>query len=107
VAIGVGIAAFILLPTIAVALTISVLGTPLGLILLLLLIPLFAIAYVSSAFALGRLILKGSRILAFVVGLLILCVLTIVPFLGALVGLLATIFGLGLLFTTLFRARGA
>jgi cytoskeletal protein CcmA (bactofilin family) len=106
-AIGVGIAAFILLPILAGLLTVSVVGTPLGIILLLLLIPLFAIAYVSSAFAIGRMIIKGARILALLVGLLILGILTLVPFLGALVGLLAVIFGLGLLFATLFRARSA
>jgi hypothetical protein len=106
-AIGVGIAAFILLPILAGLLSITVIGTPLGIILLLLLIPLFAIAYVTSGFAIGRLIIKGARILALIVGLLILCLLTLVPFLGALVGLLAVIFGLGVLFTTLFRARSA
>ena len=107
VAIGVGFLAVILLPLLAGLLAISVFGTPLGIILLLLLIPLFAIAYVSSAFAIGRLIIKGARIIALIVGLLILSLLTLVPFLGALVGLLAVIFGLGLLFTSLFRARSA
>jgi hypothetical protein len=106
-AIGIGIAAFILLPVLAVLLAVSILGTPLGIILLLLLIPLFAIAYVSTAFAVGRLIIKGARILALLVGLVILGLLTMVPFLGALVGLLAVIFGLGLLFATLLRARSA
>jgi hypothetical protein len=106
-AILVGIVAAILLPILAGLLSISIIGTPLGIILGLLLLPLFAIAYVTSGFAIGRLIIKGARILALIVGLLILCLLTLVPFLGALVWLLATIFGLGLLFTTLFRARSA
>ncbi|MEY2441619.1 MAG: hypothetical protein QOJ46_1045 [bacterium] len=106
-AIGIGILAAILLPILAGLLIITVIGAPLGVILGLLLIPLFAIAYVTSGFAIGRLIIKGGRILALIVGLLILCLLTLVPFLGELVGLLAVIFGLGLLFTTLFRARTA
>jgi len=106
-AIGVGIGAFILLPILAVLLSVSIFGTPLGIILLLLLIPLYAIAFVTAAFGIGRLIIKGARILALVVGLLILCLLALVPFLGALVSLLAIIFGLGLLFATLFRARSA
>ena len=104
-AIGVGFAALILLPIVAGLITVTVIGTPLGIILLATLIPLFALAYVSSAFAVGRLILKGSGIPAFLLGMLILCLLTLVPFLGALVTLLAIVFGLGLLLTTLIRAR--
>lgn len=82
-------------------------GTPLGLVLLLMLIPLFAIAYVSTGLAIGRSFLKDSRIPAFLLGMLVLCLLTLVPFLGQLVAVLAVIFGLGLLFVTLFRVRSA
>jgi hypothetical protein len=82
-----------------------VVGIPLGFILLLLIIPLYAISYVTAAFALGRRILKGSRILAFLVGLVILGLLSLIPIAGSIIGLLATMFGLGLLLVTLFRAR--
>jgi hypothetical protein len=105
--IGVGIAAFILLPIIAGGLSLTIVGTPLGIVLLLLLIPLFAISYVATGLAIGRAFLKDSRIPAFLLGILVLCLLTAVPFLGELVALLAVIFGLGLLFTTLFRVRSA
>ncbi len=105
--IGVGVGVFILLPILAGLLSVSVLATPLGIILLLLLIPLSAIAYVTTGLVIGRSILKDSGIPAFLLGILILCLLTLVPFLGALVALLAVIFGLGVLFTTLFRVRRA
>ena len=65
------------------------------------LIPIIAIA----AFALGRRIIKGSRILAFLAGLVILGLLTLIPFAGSLIGFLAVIFGLGLLLVTLLRHR--
>jgi hypothetical protein len=104
-AIGVGFAVFILLPIVAVLIALTIIGTPLGVLLLVSLIPLFAMAYVSTAFAVGRLILKKSGIPAFLLGMLILCLLTLVPFLGGVVATLAIIFGLGLLFTTLIRAR--
>ncbi len=107
VAIGVGIVGFILLPIIALLACFSILGLPLGIILLLLLVPLYAIGYVTAAFAIGRLIIKGSRIPAFIVGLLILRLLALIPIAGGLIGLLATIFGLGVLLTALFRARSA
>ena len=103
--IGVGIAAFILLPIVAGLFSVSVFATPLGFILWASLIPLYATAYVASALAVGRLILKNSLIPAFLVGFVILILLGLVPFLNALIGVIALIFGLGLIFTTIFRAR--
>jgi len=105
--IGVGLLAIIVLPILAVVACISILGLPFGIGLLLALFPLYAIAYATAAFAIGRLILKNSRIPAFIVGLLILRLLALIPIVGGLFGLLAVIFGLGLLFVTLFRARSA
>ncbi|MEA2141636.1 MAG: hypothetical protein QOI64_66 [Solirubrobacteraceae bacterium] len=105
VSFGVGFLAFFLIPIIAVAALFTVVGIPLGIILLLLVLPLYAISYVTAAFALGRRIIKGSRILAFLVGLVILGLLSLIPIAGGLIGLLAVMFGLGLLLMTLFRAR--
>ena len=45
------------------------------------------------AFAIGRRILKGWRILAFLVGLVILGLLALIPIAGSIIGLLATMFG--------------
>lgn len=104
-AIGVGLLVFIALPIIAVIALVTVVGIPFGIGLLLALLPLYAIGYATAAFALGSRIVKKSRIPAFLVGLLILRLLALIPFAGGLIGLLATIFGLGLLFVTLFRAR--
>jgi len=50
-------------------------------------VPLFAIGYVTAAFAIGRLIIKRSRIPAFIVGLLILRALALIPIAGGLIGL--------------------
>jgi len=105
VSFGVGLLAFFLIPIVAVAALFTVVGIPLGLILLLLVIPLYAISYVTAAFALGRRILKGARILAFLAGLVILGLLTLIPIAGGLIGFLAVVYGLGLLLMTLFRAR--
>jgi hypothetical protein len=105
VSFGVGLLGFFLIPIIAFAALFTVVGIPLGFILLLLVIPLYAISYVTAAFALGRRIIKGSRILAFLVGLVILGLLTLIPVAGALIGFLAVVYGLGLLLMTLFRAR--
>ncbi|MDX6677075.1 MAG: hypothetical protein QOE31_1127 [Solirubrobacteraceae bacterium] len=105
--IGVGILMFILLPVIALLALVSVLGSPFGAGLLMALFPLYAIGYATAALVIGRLILKGARIPAFLVGLLILRLLALIPFAGGLIGFLAMVFGLGVLFMTLFRARSA
>ena len=105
VSILLGVVAIILLPIIAVLALVTIVGLPLGIILLLALVPLYAISYVTAAVVIGDRIVKGSRIPAFSVGLLILRVLALIPIAGGLIGLLATIVGLGVLVKTLLRAR--
>ncbi len=101
-----GILLFILLPILAIVLLVTVVGTPLGIGLLLALGPIYAIAYIASAMVLGRRVVKsGGRAVAFIAGLAILRVIALIPFLGGLISLLATIFGLGTLFVSLRRAR--
>jgi hypothetical protein len=101
-----GVLAFLLLPLIGVGLLLTILGIPLGAGLLLALLPLYGLAYTVSAFAIGRLILKKTpRILAFIVGLVILRGLAIVPFLGPIVWVVATVLGLGALLLTALRSR--
>ncbi len=103
-----GIVLLILLPILGVVLLVTVVGTPLGIGLLLLLGPLYAISYLTGAMLVGRRVRKTSgRIGAFIVGLLILRVLALIPFLGVLISLIATVFGLGALFVALRRARTA
>ena len=101
----VGLGALILLPVIAIVACITIIGLPLGIVLLLLILPLYAVGYLSAALIVGRLIRKQARILAFVAGLVILQLLTLIPILGGLIGFLATVFGLGVLLLALFRAR--
>lgn len=101
----VGLLAFFLLPVIAIAACVTVIGLPLGIVLLLLILPLYVIGYLTSALVVGGLILKRAGILAFIVGLVILQLLTLIPIAGGLIGFLVTIFGLGVLLVSLFRAR--
>jgi hypothetical protein len=104
----VGVLAFILIPVLGFLVLFTVVGVPLGVGLLLAVGPLYGLAYTASAFVVGRLILgKAARILAFIVGLVILRALAVIPFAGALVWLLATILGLGALLATALRARAA
>jgi hypothetical protein len=102
----IGLLTFFLLPIIGFVALITVVGIPLGAGLLLALLPIYGLAYTASAFVVGRQVRKkGSPILAFVVGLLILRVLAFVPFLGGLIWFLATILGLGALLVAGRTAR--
>lgn len=106
-AVGIGVAIFIVLPVAVFIAAITLLGLPLALALGLALLPLAAIAYVTAAWALGRVILNPprERILAFLAGLAILRAIALVPILGALVWLGAVIVGLGLLGGAIAAAR--
>lgn len=106
-AIGIGLAVFFGLPAVAVLLMITVLGLPLGIALLLALLPIYAIGYTTSAFLLGRAIVKPptSRLLAFLAGWAILRVIALIPGVGLLAWFGATVFGLGALGIALWRAR--
>lgn len=107
VTIAIGIAIFIALPIAAFVAAITLVGLPLAIGLGFALMPLAAVAYVASAWALGRAIVKPprGRILAFLAGLAILRALALVPILGALVGFAAIVFGLGLIGAAIGAAR--
>ncbi len=106
-AIGFGLLAFFLLPILGLLLLVTIVGLPLGLLLLLALAPFYSVAYTASAWALGRRMLgpERNRFLAFLAGLAILRVLALVPVLGGVVWFGATVFGLGLLLLAAGQAR--
>ncbi|HMI80546.1 MAG TPA: polymer-forming cytoskeletal protein [Solirubrobacterales bacterium] len=105
--IAIGIAIMICLPVAAVIAAVTLVGLPLALGILLALLPLGAVAYVASAWALGRAVVKPpqGRILSFLAGLAILRAAALVPFLGWFVGLAAVVFGLGLIGAAIGAAR--
>jgi cytoskeletal protein CcmA (bactofilin family) len=105
--IAIGIAILIVLPIAAVIAAITLVGLPLALGIGLFLLPLGAVAYLASAYVLGRRLLKPprQRMLSLLAGLAILRLAALVPFLGALVGLAALIFGLGLIGAAIGAAR--
>ncbi len=86
---------------------ITLVGLPLSIGLGLATLPFAAVAYVTAAWALGRVMVKPprGRILAFLAGLAILRLAALLPALGLLVGLAAVIVGLGLLGGAIAAAR--
>jgi hypothetical protein len=97
--IGWGALVFFLLPIVAVLLLVIVVALPLGLFMLLALGLLYTVGYVVGAHAVGRLLVKQptSRFLAFLAGWAILRAIGLIPVLGGLVWVLASIVGLGVL----------
>lgn len=107
--VGLGLAVLVGVPVTAITLMITIIGIPLGLALLLALVPLYAIGYVTSAWVLGRRVTGSQRkdMVAFLAGWGILRVIALVPFLGGLAGFAATVLGLGVLALLVQRARGS
>jgi cytoskeletal protein CcmA (bactofilin family) len=106
-AVGWGAVLFFGLPIAAVVALITLVGIPLGVALLLALVPVYAIGQVAGAFLLGRVLIRppSGRLLAFLLGLVILVVLELIPILGALVWIVATVLGLGALIVAGWRAN--
>jgi len=105
--IAIGITILIVLPIAAFLAAITLLALPLAIGIGLAILPLGAVAYVVSAWVLGRRFVKPPRhrMLAFLAGLAMLRVAALVPLFGLLVGLAAVIFGFGLLGAAIGAAR--
>lgn len=103
---GWGLAVAVGLPIASIALLVTLVGIPLGLLGLLSLALLYSLGYVVAALALGRSIVREptSVYLSFLVGLGILRVVGLVPVAGGLVTFLASAFGLGALAIAGWRA---
>jgi hypothetical protein len=104
--IGWGIGLFFLLPIASVLLLVTIVGIPLGLFVLFALALIYTIGYSVAAHAVGRLVMRtSSRYAAFLVGLVILRVLALIPVLGGVLWLLASVWGLGLLAVAIRAGR--
>ena len=105
--IGWGVLLFFGLPVLALLALITLVGAPLGVALGLALWPLYAMGYTTSAWLLGRRLLRPprGRVLAFFTGLVILRVVSLVPWIGGVIWLVGTVVGLGALAVALWEAR--
>ena len=105
--IGIGLAAFFGIPAAALLAIVTLVGIPLGIVLLLAALPLYALGYTTSAWLLGRAIVRppAGRVAAFLAGWGILRAIALVPVLGGLVWFGAAVFGLGALTVALWRSR--
>jgi hypothetical protein len=105
VAWGIGIAVGV--PLLAILALVTVVGIPFGIALLLAALPVLLAAYMTSAWIVGRRVLRdrAATWTALFAGWGILRLLALIPFFGGLVWLAATVVGLGALAVALWRAR--
>ncbi|HEU0171687.1 MAG TPA: polymer-forming cytoskeletal protein [Acidimicrobiales bacterium] len=103
-----GLILLIGLPIVAVLAMVTLVGLPLGFALLFALGLIYGIGYTAGAWILGRRVVRrGSPIAAFLAGWGILRPVALVPFLGGLVWLAATVVGLGAIVVAGRRSRVA
>jgi cytoskeletal protein CcmA (bactofilin family) len=105
--IAIGIAIAVVLPLIALIAAFTIVGIPLAIGVGLALVPLGTVAYLASAYALGRRMVEPPRrrMLSLLAGLGALRLVAFVPILGTVVGIAAFIFGLGLIGVAIGAAR--
>lgn len=98
-ALGAGVIAAFGVPFVCGLLLFTLVATPLGLVGLAAMAPLYLLGYVAGAVFLGNLMLKERTglVWSFVLGWFILRVVGALPFLGGLLTLAATVYGLGAL----------
>jgi cytoskeletal protein CcmA (bactofilin family) len=104
--VGWGVAIAIGAPLLAILALVTLVGIPFGIGLLLAAIPVLLVAYTTSAWVVGRRVVGDrSAWAALLAGWGILRLLALIPIAGGLVGLVATVVGLGALTVALWRAR--
>jgi hypothetical protein len=105
--IGLGFAVVFGVPIAGILLTVTVLGLPLGIAVLLGLALFYGIGYAAGALIVGRVMVRPprNRWLAFLAGWGVLRVLAIVPVLGVLVLFATAVYGLGSVVVAVHRGQ--
>lgn len=104
-----GLAVLVGLPILAAIAAITLVGLPLAIGIFLAWLPLASVAFVTSAWAIGRAIVKPptSRYLSFLAGFAILQLITLIPIVGFIAWLVAVVIGFGMLAGAITAARGS
>jgi hypothetical protein len=103
---GWGALLLILLPIAAVIALFTLVGIPLGIGMLLALIPIWVVGYIAGAYLVGRAIAtNASPVVAFLLGGIIVQLLALIPFVNVLIAIALTWVGLGMLIVAAWRAN--
>lgn len=95
----VGLVALVVTPAVAILAMVTVIGLPLGLLLILTWLLLGGLSAIATAYWLGRVLWRGqtNAILVMLLGVIVIGVLLMVPILGMIVRLLVILVGAGLI----------
>lgn len=106
-ALGWGLVAFFTIPIATFVSFVTLVGIPLGVMLLFGMLFFYPVGYATGALVAGRKVVPGpdKRILSLLAGLAILRIVALVPVLGGIFWFLATAFGLGVIAMAVVRAR--
>ncbi len=106
-----GLATWVILPILAVMAFVSLIGIPVGLVIVLIVIPLLAlVGYLVAAYLVGTWLaavtkIEVGRYLEVIAGVIVLQLLGLVPWIGGLVVFIATLFGTGAVVYRLWMDR--
>ncbi|HJP81126.1 MAG TPA: polymer-forming cytoskeletal protein [Candidatus Saccharimonadales bacterium] len=104
IAVLIGFIASIAMPLVIVIAFVTVLGIPLAFVILVTWILIMLLAGAFAAFYTGRMIWKsGNAILAMLIGVVVLSILMLIPYLNILVGVLVSWFGSGAILLSIKR----
>ena len=93
-ALGIGSLILLIIPLASLILLLTIIGIPLGLILLSLYGIIGYLAKILVAIFVGELLMKNNkRVLQFIVGILIITILSIIPYLGFIINIIILIIG--------------
>jgi cytoskeletal protein CcmA (bactofilin family) len=95
------------IPVVSIALLVTLLGLPLGLLVLLALAFLYTLGYLWTAWIVGRLLWRPprNRPLAFLIGWAILRALALIPYVGTATWVAGAVYGLGSTSVATWRTR--
>lgn len=106
-----GLLTWVLIPILAILSFITIIGIPVGIGLLIVVIPPLALAgYVAAAYWLGLRVvtmasLRWGRYVTLLTGLVILALVNLLPWFGGVITFIATLFGTGAIVYDLYRSR--
>lgn len=103
----VGLVAVVVVPVAIIIAMLTIIGIPLGVILLLGSLVTHVLAITAAAYLLGRVVWRGQRnaLLIMLLGTVLLVILFLIPVLGLLVWLTASLVGTGMLLIELWHRR--
>jgi hypothetical protein len=112
-----GFVSLLCIPAFAVVLFVTIVGLPLGLLVMLGYFALLLVGYVAAGVAVGEISLKGLQpghasqrswqVAASVIGVLLIALLSRVPFLGGFVAFVALLVGIGAVVSQFWPKRAA